>query len=85
KIRWGKERLTAALSDRFQAAVDQAAMRSQTTTEGDYLEEWNASDWNESNQEAEPLLITLVDKIESDYSDEVLKTLIANNGYKQRL
>lgn len=77
--------MTAALSDRFQAAVDQAAMRSQTTTEDDYLEEWNASDWNESNQEAEALMITLVDKIESDYSDEVLKTLIANNGYNQRL
>jgi hypothetical protein len=84
KIRSGKNRLNSPLSSRFQEAVDEAAMRAKATSTDEYLEEWRASAWHDSDQDAESLLNSLLDKIESDYPEKILKRLIANHGFNQR-
>jgi hypothetical protein len=83
KIRSGKERMNKPLSERFQEAIDEAAMRGRTTSTDEYLEEWHASDWHDSDQDAESLLKTLVEKVESDYSDDELRRLVVNNGFNK--
>jgi hypothetical protein len=84
KIRSGKDRLNSPLSSRFQEAADEAAMRAKATSTDEYLEEWRASAWQDSNQDAESLLSTLLEEIETDYSEKILKRLITNHGFNQR-
>ncbi len=70
------------LSERFEQAIDRAAMKCNLRGSDDYLAEW---------QKAEPYLIegdpdtvarSEAERIESEYSQEKLKYLIENEGWK---
>ncbi len=45
KVKAGRQRAARPLSDRFQDAIDQAAMRAGKTDSDAYLEEWHNGDW----------------------------------------
>ena len=70
------------LSERFEQAIDRAAMKCNLRGSDDYLAEW---------YKAEPYLIegnpdtvarSEAERIESEYSQEKLKYLIENEGWK---
>ena len=70
------------LSERFEQAIDRAAMKWNLRGSDDYLAEW---------YKAEPYLIegnpdtvarSEAERIESEYSQEKLKYLIENEGWK---
>jgi hypothetical protein len=80
KVRAGREKLSRPLSDRFQEAIDEAAMRAKTTGTDDYLEEWRTSEWHEREGEAAAVAGAVLAELEAAYPDERLRRLVRNNG-----
>jgi hypothetical protein len=80
KVRAGRERLSRPLSDRFQEAIDEAAMRAKSTDADDYLEEWRVSGWHEREGEAAAVAAAVLVDLEDGYPDERLRRLIQNKG-----
>lgn len=77
--RSGRTKAAVQLSDRFQIAIDKAAVRAGKHTTNDYLEEWR--------REAEPCSGDLqeavnaaAERLEAQYTDEVLDRLVAAGG-----
>ena len=80
KVKMGRERVSKPLSDRFQVAIDEAAMRAGMVGTDDYLAEWRTSDSQEREGEPESVAGAVVAELESAYPDDRLKMLIENWG-----
>ena len=80
KLRSGSQRLSRSLSDRFQQAIDSAAMLARTTSTEDYLEEWRSSDWMEREGEPAQAADVLLAEIETAYPPERLQSLVLKQG-----
>jgi len=64
------------LSDRFQALIDEAAMRRELAGTDAYLEEWNKSPTEEREGSAEDVVKEVAEQIEAQFveiRDEALK------------
>ena len=83
KLRAGRQRLSRPLTDRFQVAIDDAAMRAGKQGEETYLEEWRAGSWLEADGEADAVADALVDELETGYTNQRLRTLVRNEGREQ--
>ncbi|MCA9984121.1 MAG: virulence factor [Anaerolineales bacterium] len=83
KVQAGRrERATRELSQRFQVAIDEAAMRAGFTDTDAYLAEWRASDWEERDGELEPLADELAAELEASYPPERVRAIMANGGFE---
>lgn len=80
KVRVARERASKALSDRFQVAIDEAAMRAGMIGTDDYLAEWRTSDPLEREGDPESVAAAVAAELEAAYPDERLKMLIDNWG-----
>ncbi len=80
KVKVGRERISKPLSDRFQVAIDEAAMRAGMIGTDDYLAEWRTSDAQEKEGEAEAVATTVAADLETAYPDARLKMLVDNWG-----
>lgn len=80
KARSGRTRLAKPLSDRFQRAIDEAAMRSGMSGSDDYLEEWRTVERPDQDGEPEAIVDRIVAQLEADYPPERLKQLAASGG-----
>jgi hypothetical protein len=80
KVRAGRERTSKPLSDRFQVAIDDAAMRAGMIGTDDYLAEWRTSDALERDGDAETVAVAVVAELEAAYPDNRLKMLVENWG-----
>ena len=69
-----------ALPARFQEAIDRAAMRAGLTGSDAYLEEWRRSEPLAASRDPEAEADALADRLEAEFTDEVLATLIATGG-----
>ena len=82
-VKAGRKEEKRMLSERFQEAIDMAAMRSGAAATDDYLEEWR----REGPIEVSDDLVKEVEQAERDLNDrydrERLKQLIANGGWDQ--
>lgn len=80
----GRERHSIQLSDRFQHAIDLAAMHAKKFTADDYLE-----DWRQEHQDCAEDIYSEVQKVaqglEAAYSDDDIKALIKAKGLKSAL
>ena len=78
-VKKGRKSGKALLSERFQEAIDKAAMRAGKATTDEYLE-----DWRREEKDVEGELQALADaeaaEIEARYSDDDLKNLIRQKG-----
>jgi hypothetical protein len=83
KLRDGRNRLSRTLGDRFQVAIDEAAMRAKTTATDDYLEEWRTSEWQEGKGEATALAEAVLAELEAAYPEERLRRLVQNKGLEE--
>lgn len=81
KTRSGRQRTNRPLSDRFQVAIDAAAMLGHSTSTDAYLEEWRSSEWVEVDEQPDVLAERLAQQLEDDYPDERLEKLKLNQGY----
>ncbi len=80
KVKHGRERAARQLSQRFQDAIDMAAMRAKLVGTDDYLAEWRTGDPVEQDGDPDALAEALAADLEHQYSDDRLRTLIASGG-----
>ena len=84
-IKHRRERATVELSQRFQEAIDRAAMRAGKAGTDDYLEDWRrrATPYT-SVGSLQDVAQQVADHIESDFSDTVLSKMVSDVGYRVR-
>jgi len=80
KVRSGASRLARGLSDRFQQAIDEAAMRAGLIGTDEYLEMWRTSEWMDREGAAEEVAAALVVELESAFPQDRLTDLVAGGG-----
>jgi hypothetical protein len=80
KAREGSQRAARPLSDRFQQAIDEAAMRAGLSGTDDYLAEWRTSDAEERPGDPEALAQAAIEELEAAYPPARLAGLVAHGG-----
>ena len=84
-IKHRRKRATVELSERFQKAIDKAAMRAGKDDSDAYMEDWcRRSSPHAGVGSLEDIAKNVADSIESDYSDDVLSKMVADVGYRVR-
>lgn len=68
------------LSQRFQDAIDRAAMRGKARDADSYLEEWRRADPVECGDDLETEAATAAGRIEAEYDDDRLTRLVEAGG-----
>jgi len=76
----GRKKAKRQLSDRFQEAIDAAAMRAGCHGTDDYLNDWRKSQPVACGADMEAEVATAAARIDTDYNDARLAILIANKG-----
>ena len=80
-VQKGRKREKAALSTRFQEAIDRAAMRAGKGSSDAYLAEWRReSSRCESEGDLREIAEREVSRFEKEFSDDRLLQLIRNHG-----
>jgi len=81
KVRSGAARTSRSLSDRFQQATDEAAVREGLVGADEYLAMWRTSQWIDREGEAEEVAAALILELEAAYPQDRLTNLIAGGRY----
>ena len=68
------------LAERFEQAIDRAAMKSGLAGTDDYLSEWRKVQTATIDGDAIAIADAEAERLEAEYDHELVKTLIANNG-----
>lgn len=68
------------LSDRFQVAIDQAAMRGEARDSDAYLAEWRRGDPQPCGDDLAAVVAEAAARIEAEYGDEQLRALVRAGG-----
>ncbi len=68
------------LSERFQEAIDMAAMRSKAADSDDYLDEWRRGDPIDCGDDLLAAVTQTAEQLETDYDQDRIKALIASGG-----
>lgn len=76
----GRKRAKILLSPRFQEAIDRAAMRAKKVDADAYLDDWRR-DVQVKEGEMEDLVADTASAYESDYTEELLETIVRNKGF----
>ncbi|NQV45967.1 MAG: virulence factor [Rhodospirillales bacterium] len=76
----GRKSEKILLSDRFQQAIDAAAMKDDASETDDYLAEWRRGEPTPCGDDLVSEATAAADRIESDYDAEKLRALIAIGG-----
>ena len=79
-VRRGREVAKVQLSQRFQEAVDRAAMRAGKGSSDAYLADWKRSDPRPCGEDLEAEAAAEAARIEARFSDEDLEKLIRAKG-----
>lgn len=84
KVKEGRIRAAKQLTDRFQVAIDDAAMRAGLVGTDEYLAEWRNAEAQEREGEAEAVAAAVAAELEAAYPDEQLEALAANRGWEPK-
>jgi hypothetical protein len=79
-VKRGRETAKVKLSDRFQEAVDRAAMRAGKGSSDLYLAEWRRSEPRICGDDIHQEAAAEASRIEAQYSDEDLERLVRARG-----
>lgn len=80
-VKAGRKAEKRMLSDRFQEAIDMAAMRGGAAGTDAYLEEWRRADPVECSDDLEDEAEKATTALEAEYDKNRLKLLINNEGW----
>jgi len=80
-VKAGRKSAKRQLSDRFQEAIDVAAMRSKAHETDAYLEEWRRGEPTDCGEDLEAEVDTVANAIEAEFNDERLNALVKNGGH----
>ena len=84
KVKTAHRPLSRQLPERFERAIDRAAMHAGKINSDDYLAEWRKSDWQERQDEPEAALEALVAEIEAAYPEGYLREMARNGGFEAK-
>ena len=76
----GRKSAKRILDERFEKAIDRAAMRAKLRDTDSYLAEWRRGQPVACGEDLDAEAQTLADRIEHDYTPDRLDTLVANGG-----
>lgn len=76
----GRKAEKKMLSERFQEAIDMAAMRSGADESDDYLDQWRKADPIDCDDDLLAAVNKTVEQLEIDYDRDRIKSLIASGG-----
>ncbi|SLN77185.1 virulence factor [Oceanibacterium hippocampi] len=79
--RAGRNKVGRQLDERFEKAIDRAAMRSKTRDSDAYLAEWRRSDGEPCGDDLEQAVAARVAEIEAAFDDARLDELVAAGGH----
>ena len=79
-VKAGRKSAKRQLSDRFQEAIDRAAMKARLRDSDAYLEHWRHADPVECGDDLEDEAAKAAERLETDYDDDRLTTLVAAGG-----
>ena len=75
-----RNKATAALPERFEKAIDAAAMKGGLESTDDYLAEWRDGEGKECGEDLQAAVDAKAAEIDTAYPAERLRDLIANEG-----
>ncbi len=76
----GRKGAKRQLAERFEQAIDRAAMKSGLAGTDDYLSEWRKVQTATIEGDAVAIAEAEAERLEAEYDHELVKTLSANNG-----
>lgn len=79
-VKRGRETAKAKLSNRFQEAIDRAAMRAGKGSSELYIAEWRRTDPQACGDDIELAARTEAERLEALFSDDDLERMIRNKG-----
>lgn len=77
----GRRGVKAPLPERFEQAIDRAAMKAGAADTDAYLAEWRKAAPYEVAGDAEEVAAAEASRIDSEYDQDRIKALIANDGW----
>lgn len=78
----GRRREKVLLAERFQEAIDMAAMKGGAAETDAYLNDWCDEKISSQAPDLATAIATVKSQIESEFTQEVLAAYIQNSGYK---
>ncbi|QPM89591.1 virulence factor [Pseudooceanicola algae] len=79
----GRRAAKAVLPERFEQAIDRAAMKTGAAETDAYLAEWRKAAPYSVEGEAKEVADDEIRRLDNEYDQERLKTLIANDGWAE--
>jgi len=79
--RSGRRKASVQLTDRFQIAIDRAAVNAGKETTDEYLGEWHRTT-SDCSDDLETAVSEAADRLEAEFTDATLRELVANGGYR---
>jgi len=73
-----RNRASVELSQRFQAAIDEAAMRAGMTGTDDYIQQWRRSEWIDQEGTPEEVAGAVAAEIEQTFTPERIREILAS-------
>ena len=81
-VREGRRRERCQLDERFEQAIDRAAMRAGAKNEDAYLADWRKSEPVEMDGDPKAIAESQASQLEADYTKERIRSLIDNLGWE---
>lgn len=75
-----RDQVKIVLAERFEKAIDRAAMRGGARSTDDYLAEWRKADPVEVSDDLEAEAHKVADALEAEFDEARLKELVENGG-----
>ena len=79
-VKAGRKTARRQLSDRFQTAIDRAAMRAKMRDTDSYLEQWRRTEPVACGDELEREAAKAAERLETDFTDARLEQLVIAGG-----
>jgi hypothetical protein len=79
-VKAGRKTAKRQLSERFETAIDRAAMKAKLRDSDAYLAEWKRGDPVEVGDDLEAEATAAVERLEQDYPQDRLNGLVAQGG-----
>ncbi|MBX2998281.1 MAG: virulence factor [Caldilineaceae bacterium] len=75
-----RNRASVELPQRFQVAIDEAAMRAGMTGTDAYMEQWRRSEWQIREGTPETVAVAVAAELETDYSPQRIREILRGYG-----
>ncbi|TNE33992.1 MAG: hypothetical protein EP348_11835 [Alphaproteobacteria bacterium] len=79
-VKEGRKNAKILLSQKFQEAIDMAAMRDKAHESDAYLEGWRKGDPEPVEGDLEAAAATVAEKLETEFDDVKLRSYVVNGG-----